>query len=137
MNKTCSYLATCPDLSDIECEGTDTMCNDKEVFFLCRDGKTCIPNSLRCDGYEQCEDGSDENATYCEHCPLEQGDGHPFRDEANKWTNTFSCKHIYTGKSICATKCDRWFDMCARFKVRVLFISPFVINIRSSVSSRC
>ena len=119
VNKTCGYLATCPDLSDIECEGNDTMCNDKEVFFLCHDRKTCIPNSLRCDGYLQCEDGSDENATYCEQCPLEQGDSHPFRDEANKWTNTFSCKHIYTNRSICATKCDRWFDMCVGFEVRL------------------
>lgn len=45
-----------------------TMCRDKG-HFVCRDGKKCIHKTLKCDGYNQCDDGSDEDETQCAICP--------------------------------------------------------------------
>ncbi len=37
----------------------DPSANEIQVS-RCRDNRTCIPKRLVCDGYEQCDDGSDE-----------------------------------------------------------------------------
>ena len=87
-----------PDVSDIiVCPTSDC---DTDTHFLCRDNRTCIHNSLLCDGHEQCLDGSDEDE-YCSVCPLAPRHtrqvqpviGHPPR-RATEWrANTFRCKH--------------------------------------------
>lgn len=33
--------------------------------FLCNDGSKCIPNTKKCDGVLNCEDGSDESTSFC------------------------------------------------------------------------
>ena len=45
-----------------------SMC-EKEGHFLCADGMKCIHRNLLCDGYEQCNDGSDEGQEKCSVCP--------------------------------------------------------------------
>ena len=107
----CRDIAWCPDQSDIVCPANDTRC-DHQDFFRCSDNVTCVPSSLVCDGYRQCSDGSDEDQEYCRKCPLKNGDGHPFRTESNKFSNTFSCTHRYTGTLICAVRCDGLDDLC-------------------------
>ena len=107
----CKDLAYCPDGSDLVCPTRDSNCFKPE-FFRCKDNVTCIPNNLVCDGFSNCNDGSDEDQRYCSICPLKNGEGHPFRLESEKFANTFSCKHRYTGTHICAIPCDGRDDLC-------------------------
>ena len=37
--------------------------------FVCSDGLKCIHKTLKCDGYRQCDDGSDEGYSQCGTCP--------------------------------------------------------------------
>ena len=48
----------------------------------------CIHNSLVCDGYKQCEDGSDEDPDTCSTCP--RSFGFP---EGKSHLATFLCAH--------------------------------------------
>ena len=41
----------------------------EEGHFVCSDGKKCIHRTLKCDGHEQCDDGSDEGEVECGICP--------------------------------------------------------------------
>ena len=53
--------AECPDLSDMKiCKNSPEEVCDKKIYFDCRDNKTCIPNSLECDGHVQCPNSADE-----------------------------------------------------------------------------
>ena len=71
---------------------------------------------LVCDGKAQCEDGSDEDQQYCSKCPLRNGGGHPRRLISEEYSNTFSCKHRYTGTNICANPCDGRDDLCQDYE---------------------
>ena len=112
-SKSCKIVPQCPDLSDIVCQTSECK---PGVHFSCKDNQTCIHNSLRCDGHEQCPDGSDEDFEYCSNCPLWEGKGHPPRLPSEEFANTFSCTHRYTGKPICAIRCDGRDDLCAQFE---------------------
>ena len=66
--------AYCPDLSDIRpCPERGGLACDEDVFFRCADGHFCVHRSLVCDGYGQCDDGSDE--ARCHKCPPESRPG--------------------------------------------------------------
>lgn len=59
----CSEDETCylpPDKSSMICPLDDSHCR-RHDYWHCKDNKTCIPESLLCDGYEHCPDKSDEN----------------------------------------------------------------------------
>ena len=45
-----------------------TQC-EQDRHFVCKDRGKCIHSSLVCDGYEQCDDGSDEGWDRCGKCP--------------------------------------------------------------------
>ena len=76
-------------------------------FRKCDDNETCIHQDLFCDGYIQCPDGSDEDASLCQSCP--KTFGYP-AGKSNR--ATFSCKHKYTGRPICSVPCDGGLDLC-------------------------
>ena len=101
-------LAKCPDLSDVRlCPGN--RCLDDPDYFRCRDGQYCIYHELQCDGYPQCLDGSDEDV--CGVC--NRTSGYPHRGESP--VADFSCRHRYTGRSICAVRCDGRDGLCVAF----------------------
>lgn len=116
-NKTEHPEAGCPDLSDVKiCKNQDVpeyrrVCDEK-IYFDCGDNKTCIPNSLICDGYGQCPNSTDEKQ--CEFCPRPYG--HPPRPETEQLLNTYHCIHRYTHRPICAIPCDGRDDLCENFE---------------------
>jgi hypothetical protein len=58
----------CKDMSDFIYPADNKMCK-KEFMKYCKNHQTCLHQNLFCDGYEQCEDGSDEDQEFCQHCP--------------------------------------------------------------------
>jgi hypothetical protein len=72
----------------------------------CNDNKTSIHEELWCDGYTQCPDESDEDPADCANCPRTYGFPKDYKHA------TFSCKHKYTGRPICAVPCDGKDDLC-------------------------
>ena len=103
-------LSKCPDLSDVRlCPGN--RCLDNPDYFRCHDGQFCIFHELQCDGYPQCLDGSDEDENVCGVC--NRTGGYPHRSGAV--SAGFSCRHRYTGRLICAVRCDGRDDLCVAF----------------------
>jgi len=104
----CSICNTvgCEDNSEHICPADDSFC-ENQFMWMCSDNKTCIHDSLRCDGYVHCQDESDESEEFCSFCPRSFGYPVKQRDRA-----TYRCKHRYTGKSICSVPCDNEDDMC-------------------------
>ena len=83
----------CRDMSDEVCVDHDK-CRAYKYEF-CDDRSQCIHSSLFCDGYKNCNDGSDEDPLRCDtiecsHTP----------------TASYSCPHLYTNVTICAQLCN-------------------------------
>jgi len=96
----------CEDNSEHVCPADDSFC-ENQFMWRCSDNKTCVHDSLRCDGYVHCQDGSDEKEEFCSICPRSFGYPEKQRDRA-----TYMCKHRYTGRPICSVPCDSEDDMC-------------------------
>jgi len=83
------------------------MCRE-DFMWTCKIEKhQCIHDSLVCDGYKQCDDGSDEDPTLCASCPRKFG-----FPEGKSHLATFHCQHRFTNTSICAVPCDGNDDLC-------------------------
>merc|ERR1719312_1675241 len=96
----------CEDNSEHVCPADDSFC-ENQFMWRCSDNKTCVHDSLRCDGYVHCQDGSDESEEFCSICPRSFGYPVENRDRA-----IYTCKHRYTGRPICSVPCDSEDDMC-------------------------
>ena len=83
------------------------MCKAEFMWTCQRNKQQCIHKSLVCDGYEQCDDGSDEDSGLCASCPRKFG----FPDGKSHLA-TFLCQHRFTNRSICAVPCDGNDDLC-------------------------
>jgi hypothetical protein len=91
-------------------------CNFQTHLFHCSDGKKCMDRLLLCDGYPQCDDGSDEMEHMCQDCKGDHG-GYPGVPNTEKnFIASFSCKHRYTTKWICAAPCDGRDGLCENFE---------------------
>ena len=102
----CAVLLSGPDFSEKICPLPNSFCNEP-YMRACKDMKTCIHENLFCDGYTQCEDGSDENESICSKCPRQFGFPHQKLQSA-----TYRCKHRYAGRSVCSVPCDHEDDFC-------------------------
>ena len=67
--------------------------------------------ALFCDGNIDCFDISDEDQDFCRKCPRQFGYPLGKADSA-----TFSCRHRYTKRWICAVPCDGIDDLCENFE---------------------
>jgi len=103
---TCSAGLGCDDNSEHICPVEHSFC-DSQFMWSCSDNKTCIHDSLRCDGHVHCQDGSDESEEFCSICPRSFGYPVENRDRA-----TYKCKHRYTRRPICSIPCDNEDDIC-------------------------
>ena len=107
---------SCRDKSEVICpedyfnyDLNSTSC-EQHFMHKCKTLPVCIHQDLVCDGLIHCPDGSDEDDGTCSQCPK------PFGHPSQKiLLATFSCKHRYTNRSICAVPCDGEDDLCMGF----------------------
>ncbi len=99
----------CLDNSHLVCNSNSSVCDPLNGMWTCDDGLKCIHTSLKCDGYPQCQDGSDERQDVCRKCPKSFG----YVKSGSPQDATYRCKHRYMGTYICAIPCNGADDMCA------------------------
>jgi len=114
--------STCEDKTDRRCRLTEThgKCEGENIL-VCQNKKYCLPQDVVCDGYDHCGDGSDEDPSICKVCPRDFG-----FPVGKVQRATFSCKHRYTGRWICAIPCDGEDDLCEDFEDEDCKSSPFL-----------
>ncbi len=93
------YLDVCNDKSnrvfptrDLKCSGERVISEgfhfaDNLSMWMCKDNKTCVHDSLVCDGNNHCQDASDEEDEMCKVCPRKSGYPEKGRRDA-----TYSCR---------------------------------------------
>eukprot|EP00092_Neocalanus_flemingeri_P030719 GFUD01033355.1.p1 GENE.GFUD01033355.1~~GFUD01033355.1.p1 ORF type:complete len:1385 (-),score=220.06 GFUD01033355.1:127-4281(-) len=113
------------DYSDENCYVNDTMFSILTNYFLCDNQQQKIHSTSVCNGYLDCDDGSDEARDICNECPLPQ----TFLEDQNirinsSWVSMFphlklsaayECKHRETGLDVCATPGDGVHECSGRF----------------------
>ncbi len=99
----------CLDNSHLVCNSNSSVCDPLNGMWTYDDGLKCIHTSLKCDGYPQCQDGSDERQDVCRKCPKSFG----YVKSGSPQDATYRCKHRYMGTYICAIPCNGADDMCA------------------------
>ncbi len=99
-------VESCRDNSHLICNATDQLCSSDDMW-MCQDDRKCIHESLVCDGYPQCIDGSDEESP-CENCPRNFG----YVASGTATDAAFPCRHRFSGNPICAIPCNGKDDMC-------------------------
>ena len=110
------------------------VCKQNPMYFTCKDHKFCIKEWLVCDGYTQCEDGSDEDPTLCSVCPKEIG--WPRRTEQKRMRATLPCNHRYiVNRTICSPPCDGIDDLCANYADEDNCKIPGFLQLLSHVAS--
>ena len=77
---------SCGDGSDNIACTANVDCEAKGMF-RCADNSTCLPESIVCDGYAQCADGSDEDEGVCMDCSRNRY--FPKFRQNDTWTATF------------------------------------------------
>ncbi|ETN69725.1 Low-density lipoprotein receptor domain class A [Necator americanus] len=63
----CDRIVQCPD-GDDEQNCTTIKCSSSE--FRCESTNSCVPDVVRCDGWKDCHDGSDEASSFHFHAKL-------------------------------------------------------------------
>ena len=101
----------CLDFSEVICNASYSQGCNETAMYPCAEAQTCVHNSLVCDGHPHCPDESDESEEVCSQCPRTYG----FPEEKLA-SATFSCRHRYTGRRICAVPCDGNDDLCLDFE---------------------
>ena len=105
------FEGLCNDYSEVICKSSYSQGCNETVMYKCAENQTCVHQSLVCDGRPHCPDASDESEALCSQCP--RSFGFPVDKLSSA---TFSCRHRYTGRRICAVPCDGHDDLCLDFE---------------------